>query len=426
MRVFDDGFDMESYIDGRLSEIEGLGSRSVLKDISGKLFLELYKEIEGQYCGLEQRVLGEAPIPTEGPVVAFGIADRSAYDETDRFLLPMRPEDLTPRRIAAPELFEAIGRREAFFVYTVFLRADYLTARLFEGSGRSFGGTVKTGRAEYAARFHVRPNDSYRKQAQRLYDIFRVNYLPWRSVCAPYLYKLFDVYIDEVENWDGAEAPEEVLVDFAEFAPYVRCDQIPLWNILPIRIKTSTYPEPCVDKVNYEHRIFRQRFREGARYLVASGGADVSNIRWVDGDLLITCPKEDPAQWDLYEFHLPQAAKYPERLMDNDKKTSLPDRLAGQPLKTKLEVCRLLAAYSYERDLTFVDLRLVPNFSPKETYRTDDFILDEIRTGSWETALVMDFRPSDPDFYLNRDIMSFLVGVVQRHFPEYECCGCLV
>lgn len=52
--------------------------------------------------------------------------------------------------------------------------------------------------------------------------------------------------------------------------------------------------------------------------------------------------------------------------------------------------------------------------------------MDSMEEVSLNIPMRLDFQPADYDFYLNRDIMSFLVGVVQRHFPEYECCGRLV
>lgn len=62
----------------------------------------------------------------------------------------------------------------------------------------------------------------------------------------------------------------------------------------------------------------------------------------------------------------------------------------------------------------------------KETYSVDDFILDELRTGKNQQILLVDFRAKQPDFYLNRDIMSFLISILQMYFLEYKCYGRLV
>jgi hypothetical protein len=429
MRIFDEEFDMRNYVKKRLLEIDNLESRRVFKSVVEGLFLELYSEIEAEYKGLEQRVFAEVPEPVEGPAIVTNIIDRRLYDVTDDFMLPMRPEDMRPQQLDAEALLQSLSEKTPFFLYTVFLQADHLEACKFDRPERIFRGVIKTRHSEYPARFHVCRNLAYRRQIEDLYRIFQLNYLPWRSVCAPYLYKLFDVYIDEIENWSALESIEEAVIDFEEYAPTIRYHQVPLWNLERVAIRTSTYPEPCVDKINYEHRIFRHKFKEDARYLVTNPDVPVANIRWTKGDLLITCPLEDPVTWEMYQCN-PQAQRaYPNRLMGNAKQASFADTLMGvfrQPIKTKLELSRLIQAFGYERDLTFAGVELVANFPDQETYSVDDFIQDELRTGAWETAMRLDFQPADLDSYLNRDIMSFLVSAVQRCFPEYQCCGRLV
>ena len=61
-----------------------------------------------------------------------------------------------------------------------------------------------------------------------------------------------------------------------------------------------------------------------------------------------------------------------------------------------------------------------------ETYSMEEFIDYEYRTGDRTQTLEFSFRPKDEDFYLNRDIMSFLVTEIQHLFPEYQCVGKLV
>jgi hypothetical protein len=429
MRLFDEEFDMRSYVQKRLLEIDNLESRRVFKAVVEGLFLELHGEIEGQYKGLEQRVFAEVPMPVEGPAIITNIIDRRLYDVTDDFLLPMRPEDMQPLQVDAEALLTSLAEKTPFFLYTVFLQADHLETCQFDRPERKFRGVIKTRHSEYTAWFHVRRNLTYRRQIEDLYRIFELNYLPWRSVCAPYLYKLFDVYIDKIENGNARESMEEAVIDFEEYAPAIRYHQVPLWNLETVAIRTSTYPEPCVDKSNYEHRIFQYEFKKGARYLVTNSDVRIDNIRRQNGDLLITCPQKDTVTWEMYQCNPLAKHAYPNRLMGNAKEATFADTLMGvfrQPVKSKLELNRLIRACGYDSDLTFTGVELVANFPGKETYSVDDFIRDELRTGSWETAMRLDFQPTDYDSYLNRDIMSFLVSVVQRHFPEYECCGRLV
>jgi len=92
-------------------------------------------------------------------------------------------------------------------------------------------------------------------------------------------------------------------VDFEEYSTQVAYGMIPLWNLRPLTEKTSTYPNPCVDKINYEHQFYSQRLDKDCAYLVRDTGVEITNIRRLDGDLYITCPLERPCEWNLYEVH---------------------------------------------------------------------------------------------------------------------------
>lgn len=429
MRIFDEEFDMDSYVKKRLLSIKNLESRRVFSAVVEGMFMEMSHEITAQYQGLEQRVLEEAESPVTSPDIITTILDRRLYDVTDDCLLPMRPDDMRPDEVDTAALLTSMDKHEPFYLYTVYLQADHRQVCQFDRPERSFRGVVKTQHSEYTARFHVRRNLTYRRQLAELYRIVQQNYLPWRSICAPHLYKLFDVYIDSIENWDALEPIEEAVVDFEEYTPAVRYRQVPLWNLEPVAIYTSTYPTPCVDKINYEHKIFRHELQPGIRYLVANTDAGIVNVRWNQGDLYISCSQPTPVTWEMYQCNPKPKRTYPQRLMSNEKKPSFADKLIGvfgQPIKTKLELERLLQTYGYENDLSFKGVELVANYPDKETYSADEFIRDELRAGSWETAMRLDFQPADYDSYLNRDIMSYLVSIVQRHFPEYECCGRLI
>lgn len=56
----------------------------------------------------------------------------------------------------------------------------------------------------------------------------------------------------------------------------------------------------------------------------------------------------------------------------------------------------------------------------------NEFILDEIRDGDRGKVLALYFRAKDNNFYLNRDILSFLVSEIQLFYPEYHCEGRLI
>ena len=60
---------------------------------------------------------------------------------------------------------------------------------------------------------------------------------------------------EEIKQIEENTVIEKIVIDFEEFAESVHYHMIPLWNLRAITEKTNTYPEPCIDKINYEHQI---------------------------------------------------------------------------------------------------------------------------------------------------------------------------
>lgn len=428
---FDTGFDMEAYLVKRAMEIPDLGERKLFKDVVEKLLLELYRYARGEYAALESRVFGELQSVQSGYAVYIGLTDRARYDATDPFLHPIIPSDTEQRVHSVEELGECLRANRPYPLYSVFLETDYQTIREFAVPGHIYHGTVYTEHGQYRAKCTVRPDTAYRKQIERLYQIFTSNYLPWSTVCAAYLRKFFQVELIAVEDIDPKEAIREIRVDFEGYAPLVRYDCFPLWNLAPVSEKTSTYPEPCVDRTNYDHRVFSHRLMEDRQYLVANTDVEITNVRRLEGDLFITCPEENPHQWLLYRVDRPSGQSHtPYPVLSNLARESFAGNLSDRcrrGIKTKAELSRILTAYGYEDYVVFQDVALEPSGSGAgQTYPMDDFLLDELRTEQGGLAMTLAFSSGRPEDFLTLDIMSFLVSQVQSLFPEYLCRGKLI
>lgn len=155
-------------------EIENLESRRIFKETVGKLFLQLHGEIEKEYHALSERIYDEVPLAISGPEIVTNIINRKDYDVTDTYLFPMRKEDLNPCEIDATSLVETLKKKQPFYLYPVFLQADYLKVADFNNPLRVFKGSVKTQHNEYTASFIVRPNMYYRKKLRNYIIYFNL------------------------------------------------------------------------------------------------------------------------------------------------------------------------------------------------------------------------------------------------------------
>lgn len=427
------GFDMKEYIRKRMLEIEQLEDRTLFKKVAGDLLVEVHEYNKSLYNELEDKILNESSAVQNRYAIYVSMTDRQHFDATDSFLQPMLTRDTVKQEIDFQEVAKALKEKREIKLYPVFCKARAAQIHQLLQEQRTFDGVIKTQKQEYKATFTVKKNEEYLNLIQELYDIFGANHQSWQAVCGAYPQKMLDVWLSSSEPMKGSENVIAIQVDFAEYADQMYTDTIPLWNLSQITEKTSTYTSPCVDKINYEHKIFGHRLKRGCEYLVHNTKVEITNIRRVHGDLYITCPIEAICEWDLYQVNKRKGGEsYPYPILSNQYKESFSGAITEmfrKSIKTKGELARLIEAFQYDDYLAFCDIKIADKIPPEcngSNYNMDGFLQDEIRRGNHRQALVIDFAAVDPGNYLNEDIMSFLVTQVQKIFAEYHCVGRLI
>jgi hypothetical protein len=426
-------FDMETYINKRMLEITSLKDRRLFKEITEKLLLEINDYNQKAYQTLEQRILNEHKSQQNDFAIYLTLTDLKHYDATDTFMYPMAAEDVKQNDYDNAEIRKALEHNENIKLLTVFIQTTVTNIHKLMNTNRFFQGVIRTQKAEYKGTFQISRNERYLELVKNLYYIFGVNYQPWMTVCEAYIAKMFDVFLCSAPQIPEKDEILEVSIDFEEFNDSVYYNMIPLWNLEKKLEKTSTYPEACIDKVNYEHRIFSHRLKEECEYLIMNTDIEITNIRRLNGDLLITCPLDNPCEWSLYQVNKRNGKEYylyP--MLSNQSKESFAGSLTEmfrRSIKTKAELARLMEAFSYDNYVIFKEFEILET-APEElntcNYNMDGFILDEIRIGRSRQTLVLYFAAVEQGHYLNEDIMSFLVTQVQKIFPEYLCIGELI
>lgn len=424
------GFDMEEYINRRMLEISRLEDRALYREIAGDILLKLYRYNRESFERLEDRILSESRPGQGSYVVYLTMTDREHYDATDEFMYPMAEEDIQRTEVSWQDVREALAEKRKLRLYSIFLEASASHIYRILHEDREFHGIIRTKNREYRGTFMVRRSEKYLDMVKELYYIFSANYQPWVTVCEAYLTKLLDVYLCSAESLPEKDDIEEIRVDFEEYSESVRNEMIPLWNLKKIHEKTSTYPEPGIDRINYEHQIFSHRLNADCEYLVMNTDVEITNIRRVKGDLLITCPADRPCDWSLYQVNKRKdGRRYPYPVLSNCFKESFSGsitELYRRSIRTKAEMARLIESFPYGGYVRFRGMEIgetLPEGWESSNYNMDGFIQDEIRTGHSRQVLTLFFAPVDRENYLNEDIMSFLVTQVQKLFPEYLCAG---
>ena len=430
MGLFDSDFKIEEYVRSRIPELDNLENRELFKRIVNNLTLDLYKHIKDEYDALEKRVFDESPKATRMPDLIICVISKDKYDLTDDNLFPIFAEDLDDVKVNATEMISALNDGKEFYLYTCMIKADYLTLKNFLHGERRFKGVIEHEYDETPAEFILKPNDRYRKKAEEFYNIAALNYLPWRSLNIAYLFKLVDVYVTSIEEWADETEVVKVTTDFEELSDKILYKPLPLWNAKEVIIKGNSYPQPAVDRKYFEHYLYAKQFRAEHEYLLKHSDDVIRNIRRQDGDLYIICDNDLPSDWQFYEFAAaPNPANYENPLMSNEQDETFSRNLIeyfGQRIKTHTEIVRFFKSFKVSEHLTFVEAKIIDKPTKRETYSMEQFIDYEYRAGERVAALEFSFRAKDENFYLNRDVMSFLVTELQHLFPEYLCVGKLV
>lgn len=430
MGLFDSNFDIEKYVRDRVPELDNLANRDLFKRIVGSLTVDLYKHVKDEYDALERRVFDEAPKALQLPDLITCVISADKYDLTDDQMFPIFAEDLDEVKVDALEMISAVNSGKEFYLYTCMIKVDRLELKKILDSGRRFKGVIQNEFGQTSAEFIIKPNDRYIKKAQELYEVAGLNYLPWRSLNLSYLFKMFDVYVVAIDEWDDQTEVREVTTDFEEFAEKILYKPLPLWNIREVTIKGNSYPQPAVDRKYFEHYLYKKQFRDGREYLLRSSETVIRNIRRQNGDFYIMCDKDLPADWKFYEFATaPEAVNYENPLVSNERNENFSRNMIeyfGQRIKTRTEMVRFLNSFKASEIVEFIDAKIFDKYKAAETYSMEDFIDYEYRMGDRERTMEFSFRAKDKNFYLNRDIMSFLVTEMQHLFPEYQCVGKLV
>lgn len=417
-QFFTDGFDYQKYIRERLLEVEDLEERKALKQVMGNTLLPFYEEIEAAYHRLEEKLLADEFRHRDPYQIITGIEERNRVDETDLSMSPMCPEDLTERNIQIGELLETLQAGEAYGIYTVYMHTDVKKQRSLWQGDRVFGGIVKTTYGEYPAHFRVKQCMKYIHMISSLYREFLNNGIPWKTVCAPYLYKLYDVSVIDAECPEDEEI-EEIVIDFEELAPYVRYRFVPMWNIRTVERKTSSYPDFCLDRIHYLHCIYETKLDPDKDYLIA-GELPLWNVSRINGELQIQCGEENPVSWQLREF------SYEPEIKDSDyPRFGNAGQGSGQPVHTVAKARQFVDELGYSKFLKLYEVRAGEETPGGETYPMDSFIMDEIRQTREGKNLDFIFEPADREYIFNGDIMSYLVSRLQILYPEYRCRGFL-
>ena len=427
---------MKDIVQDRLSKMEDLQQRRMLKNLMTGVFLNLVEYQEELNQKLERRVFDEVHGDEGMHDVIAALCSRDEVDPVHEFLYPILPEDAEPPLIDMKGIVEALSQQQEIKLTTIFLQCEHSRIASLLADKREFKGEIVTSKGNFQITVRLQKSLAYQEQVEKLYHVFLTNSLPWRTINHPYLHKFVDVMLVSCEGeLDDEDQISEVTIHLEEYEPFKRLNMVPLWNIQQLELRTGGFPIPASDRVNFEHVLPLRKLGTQHGYLV---DADEKNIRYIkrtQEEITIVSPHESSENWKVLKLAKPTATalgKLDYEILSNGKTDGFIGKYRhrqAQNIRSRSEVARIIHSYEASKLLELVDLVIQEaGEGAGITYDMNGFVSDQVRAPGNKLRMIMRFNRREGvgstrhDFVLE-DMMSFLVSEIQMSFPEYKCEG---
>lgn len=423
--------DMKEMIRRELQSISALEERVVFKELMEGIFLSLYEKNEEMYRKLEKRVMDDLAYNINQYRIRTGLIEKAYIDQSHHLMTAMCKEDTRTKAYTVADLRSAIAKQGEVCLTTIFLQGDALDINQFLKQPDAYSGILKAEK-EYPAAIRIEPSRRYLNKLEHLYHLFMKNGVPWKTVNAPYLFKMMDVILTALpEEASDRESIRGFSADFGSYNHLVRYDMVPIWNVWHLQLESAGFPIACKDHENYEHVISIQDYGPEHAYLVEEK-TGIRQVRHSGDRLIVTGQIANAKRWDVYMIKNGEDSKidrYTYPVMENLRRDGFAERFQrrnGAMVKTKCELERFIRGFGLEDFIEYQDCALSDSEVQPETYSMNFFIKDEIRESKGRRKLNLYFKNSGREPWLARDIASFIASEVQELYPEYQCGGLIL
>ena len=414
----------------RLRKIEDLEQRQLLKDIVSGVFVNLIDYQDEMNKRLEERIFNEMDDVENRFDIYVTLSSKEDVDPIHECLFPMRLADLESKSINIKKMLEAFKNNESVELFTLFLECDSMQIQQLLAEHRLFSGKLVTTEGQVEIKVSLTQNTDYLQEINKLYPLFQINGLPWKTINHPFVYKFFNINLVDCPPLNEDAEITEVIVDLEEYEQEKRLNMVPLWNIERHEVKNVGFPIPAIDKVNYEHVLSIRKIGNEHGYLVE---ADEDNVRYVkrsDNELTIVSPRDKSGVWQLIKIAKMEDEKIGKlnyELVSNRRIEHFIHKFANKyttNVKTKGEITRMINSFEAADSFELVDVEIVDAYSGTSfTHSANTFLTEMIGENNHKKTMLLKFKANEERNFIANDILSFLVSEVQRHFFEYECVG---
>lgn len=413
----------------RLQQIENLEEKKLLNEILDQVILETMNYQEKIIDTLKKEMKEE--IEEEAYPIYTTILPRGEYIARGSWLYPVIPEDLEEQEIDYQLLKNCILCRQKVRIEKIFLACDYLKIEQAVKKERFFKGILTTDKQQLEIIVKLEKNKEYNEKRKDMYEIFLMNQIPWETVNSGYFEKYMDVILVKCNgNIKEKEKIIAIEINYEELENCVEKNLIPIWNWVPTTLKGKSFPIPMKDHINFKYEI---NIENKGRYLVVLEKENNTYLIRKEEKLEIISNQSAIKEWQAYEITTPRETLYDITYpyMTNQIKESFTNayqRKYNRSIRTRAEIERKVFSYQVADYIRWerVQIKTGKEQQEIETYSMNPFPGEELHQPQKEKYLCLEFSKRPSWEFLQRDMVSFLVTVLQEYFYEYQVVGCLL
>lgn len=423
---------MKEVMKNKLSKIQELEDRRLLKDILNYSFAELIDYCDSSYDRLTKNVYDQIEGEEKSYKIYTTIIEADQYDPIDQFMFPMREDDLKEENQLTDTILNTLREKGTAIIGRTFLQCDYIELRNILEKGTQYQGEIVTETGSFPVTITLQKSEAYTSCISELYFDFLANGLEWTSVNAPYIQKYVDFVITGCEGLPSGEEVEKVKVHLGEAEEFRHDNMIPVWNLQPVELQSTNFPIPTQDNIHYQHKITLSEKNVSYNHIVRFGRENKYDGYCVrDSESVSIILNLDTIDyWPAYfikEKDEEVIYDYPYPLITNGCHDTFMVHYVkkqSKTIRTKAELMRKMLSYETSSVLKIKDITFLEPQTEweSETYSLNPFIEEDIRKDIRKQIMLVDFEVANKN-YMTRDIMSFLLSEVQSYFPEYKCEG---
>ena len=303
--------------------------------------------------------------------------------------------------------------KNEMYLGRVFINVPY--SEISDFVSQIYNGNVKINDKHYNVKFKISLVNKYFEKTYEIYNLFMKNKISWKTINIPYMYKFFDVSVEEYpENMPVEGEVEEYNIELDEYK--IEKNIILVWNLKKYLLNSELFIRPIIERINYEYKI---NISGEKKILLESYEKEISYIYKDEEDIVFVLDEKIDEILTVYEFmeseHFMEKSEYPYGIYNNKNSYALKIE------KSKEEIITFLNKINIFKDIfTIEDLSLsISGYEIVNNYGFNGFIKSEFEIKDRRKKIFLVLNKIKESIFWE-DSVSYLISEINLKIKELE------